>query len=220
MTYTEKKIIIAKSGFIAMFGLFVIYVGLIALGAFYSESFADDITRTDLLLGLSQTMLGQIGGRFVSVLVALACFTTAVAIVVSLADFFKALYPHIERIYTYIAIGCCVVGVVIGSYDVGFIIDIAIPALLLIYPISIALILLNILPDAWATPLVSRVVVITAFVFSIPDVLGYFLPKASLKPIIDIVPLAQYSLGWVIPALVMFIVVTMFQKRITERSDS
>jgi branched-chain amino acid:cation transporter, LIVCS family len=213
ISYAEKKRIIAKSGAIAMLGLFVIYVGLIALGAFYSETFAGDITRTDLLLGLSQTMLGNIGGTFVSVLVALACFTTAVAIVVSLADFFKALYPQKENIYTYIAIICCIVGVVMGSYDVGFIIDIAIPALLLIYPISIALILLNILPDQWATPLVSRAVVVTAFVFSIPDVLGYFLPKESLQPIVDVIPLAKYSLGWVLPALVVFGIVSLVQPK-------
>lgn len=213
LSYAEKKRIIAKSGAIAMSGLFVIYVGLIALGAFYSDTFADDITRTDLLLGLSQTMLGNIGGTFVSVLVALACFTTAVAIVVSLADFFKALYPQTENIYTYIAIICCVVGVVMGSYDVGFIIDIAIPALLLIYPISIALILLNILPDQWATTLVSRAVVVTAFVFSIPDVLGYFLPKESLQPIVEVIPLAKYSLGWVLPAILVFIITTFVQPK-------
>ena len=82
ISYVEKKKIIAKSGFIAMFGLFVIYAGLIALGAFYSDTFSADITRTALLLGLSQTMLGDIGGTFVSVLVALACFTTAVGIIV------------------------------------------------------------------------------------------------------------------------------------------
>ena len=213
ITHAEKKKIIAKSGFIAMFGLFVIYAGLIALGAFYSDTFSADITRTDLLLGLSQTMLGNIGGTFVSVLVALACFTTAVAIVVSLADFFKALYPQSENVYTYVAIICCIVGVIMGSFDVGFIIDIAIPALLFIYPISISLILLNVLPDKWATPIVFRAVVFAAFLFSIPNVLGYFMPKESLKPIVDAIPLAQYSLGWVLPAFVAFIISSLVQPK-------
>ena len=181
-TYAEKKKIIAKSGSIAMFGLFIIYAGLIALGALYNGEFSVDITRTDLLLGLSKSMLGDIGGAFVSVLVALACFTTAVAIVVSLSDFFKSLYANSEKVYMYVAIVCCLFGVIMGSFDVGFIIDIAIPALLFIYPISIVLILLNVLPEKWATPLVFRAMVITAFVFSIPDVLGYFMPKETRKP--------------------------------------
>jgi len=210
-SYSEKKKIIAKSGFIAMFGLFIIYAGLIALGAFYSNSFSEETTRTSLLLGLSKTMIGDIGGTFVSVLVSLACFTTAVAIVVSLADFFKELYNQSEKIYLIVAVICCVVGVVMGSYDVGLIIDIAIPALLFIYPISVSLILLNVLPDKWATPIVFRAVVITAFVFSIPDVLGYFMPKESLKSIVDVIPLAHYSLGWVLPALLAFITSVLIQ---------
>lgn len=210
-TYAEKKNIIAKSGFIAMFGLFIIYTGLIALGALYNSEFPANTTRADLLLGLSKSMIGGLGTTFISVLVALACFTTAVAIVVSLADFFKVLYANIKNIYAYVAIICCVVGVIVGSYGVGFIIDIAIPALLFIYPISIVLILLNVLPEKWATPLVFRAVVITAFVFSIPDVLGYFIPKENLQPIIGVIPLANHSLGWVLPAVLVLVITKFFE---------
>lgn len=213
-TYVQKKKIIAKSGFIAIFGLFIIYAGLIALGALYNAEFPADITRTNLLLGLSKTMLGDVGATFVSVLVALACFTTAVAIVVSLADFFKSLFTNSEKVYIYTSIICCIVGVIMGSYDVGFIIDIAIPALLFIYPISIVLILLNVLSERWASPLVFRAVVITAFVFSIPDVLAYFLPKENLKPLMDIIPLAEYSLGWVLPAFLVFVITSLFKTKL------
>ena len=212
-SYAEKKKIIAKSGFIAMFGLFIIYAGLIALGALYNGEFPSDITRTDLLLGLSKSMLGDIGGTFVSVLVALACFTTAVAITVSIADFFKALFNDSAKAYVYVTIICCIIGVIMGSYDVGFIIDIALPALMFIYPISIVLILLNVLPEKWASPLVFKTVVVTAFVFSIPDVLAFFMPKESLETIVEIIPLAQHSLGWVLPAFVAFIITSLVQPK-------
>ena len=213
-SYTEKKKIIAKSGTIAMFGLFIIYAGLIALGALYNNAFPTDISRTDLLLGLSKSMLGDMGGTFISVLVALACFTTAVAIIVSIADFFKALYKNNEKVYVFVALLCCLIGVIMGSYNVGFIIDIALPALMLIYPISIVLIILNIIPDHWATPLVFRAVVITAFLFSITDVLAFFMPKDNLKPILEFIPLAQYSLGWVIPSVVVFIIAVFVQPKL------
>ena len=214
-TYAEKKRIIAKSGFIAMFGLFVIYAGLIALGAFYSNAFSEETTRTGLLLGLSKTMIGDIGGTFVSVLVALACFTTAVAIVVSLADFFKALYNQNEKAYVIVAIICCVFGVIMGSYDVGFIIDIALPALFFIYPMSIAMIILNVLPNTWATPLIFKVVVITTMVFSIPDVIGYFSPEA-IKTYVELMPLAQYSLSWLLPACAAY-AISIIMQRIQKR---
>lgn len=209
-SYSEKKKIIAKSGFIAMFGLFIIYAGLIALGAFYSNSFSEETTRTSLLLGLSKTMIGDIGGTFVSVLVSLACFTTAVAIVVSLADFFKELYNQSEKIYLIVAVICCVVGVVMGSYDVGFIIDVALPALFFIYPMSIAMIILNVLPNQWATPKVFKVVVSITMLFSIPDVIGYFKPEA-IKFLIDVIPLASYNLGWLLPAFIAFFLTNAFE---------
>lgn len=204
--YSEKKKIIVKSGFIAMLGLFIIYTGLIAVGALYNGEFATDITRTDLLLGLSKLMLGDIGATFVSVLVALACFTTAVAIVVSLADFFKSLYADKHQVYVIVAILCCIVGVIMGSFDVGFIIDTAIPALLFIYPVSIVLIFLNVLPERFSKPLVFRAVVIVTFLFSIPDVLGYLSPSNSLNKLTSYIPLAQYSLGWVLPATLTLII--------------
>ena len=212
LSYSEIKGVIVRSGIIAMFGLFIIYAGLIALGAQYNGEFPADITRTDLLSGLSKTMLGDIGGTFVSLLVALACFTTAVAIVVSLADFFKALYTNSQKVYIYVAVVCCAAGVIMGSYDVHFIIDTAIPVLLFLYPISIALIFLNVLPERWATTLVFRTVVIVTFIFSIPDVIGFIHPSETLSNITSYIPLAQYSLGWVLPSIITFIIVNILEK--------
>ena len=70
----------------------LIYTGLIAVGALYNNSFEIDISRTELLLGLSTKRLGNIGATFLSVLVGLACFSTAVAIVVSVADVLKSYF--------------------------------------------------------------------------------------------------------------------------------
>ena len=211
-SYQEKKMIIAKSGFIAMMGLLIIYVGLIALGANYNTFFQADISRTELLLGLSNSTLGSIGASFVSVLMALACFTTAVAITVSIADFFKDIFKGSEIVYAVTAILCCLIGIIVGSYEVGFIIDIALPALMFIYPISIVLILLNILPDSWASSSVFKVVVLTAFIFSIPDVLAFIIGPDKLASVVEIIPLASYNLGWVLPSFLVFFLVNLLQR--------
>ena len=99
MSFEDKKSMIAKSGFIAMFGLFIIYAGLIFVGALYNSDFAVDISRTELLLGLSIKTLGNIGSTFLSILVALACFTTAVGIIVGTGDFFKGLFKKFHVVY-------------------------------------------------------------------------------------------------------------------------
>ncbi|OZV70964.1 branched-chain amino acid transport system II carrier protein [Winogradskyella aurantia] len=210
-SYTEKRRIIAQSGGIAMLGLFIIYVGLIALGAFYNGQFPADITRTELLLGLSTSALGSIGASFIGVLIALACFTTAVAVVVSVGDFFKVFFKNNERIYQVTIMICCVIGVLVGSNEVGFIIDVALPSLMFIYPISIALIILNILPEAWSSTVIFRGVIITVFVFSIPDFLSFMVPEELLGPLKESIPWSSYNLGWVLPAIIVFFAIKAYQ---------
>lgn len=212
MSFVEKRTMIAKSGLIAMIGLLIIYAGLIYVGALYSSEFESQISRTDLLSSLTTKTLGNIGSIFLSVLVALACFTTAVGIVMSVSDFFKSYFEQYSNAYLITSIICCMVGIFVGQMDVKFIIDVALPALMFIYPICIVLILLNVLPEKLASKAVFRVVVLVAFVFSIPDFLGFIIPKGNLEFINKTIPLAKQNLGWVLPAMVAFILVNIFEK--------
>ena len=209
----EKQNFIKKSAFVAGIGLFVVYTGLIIIGAFYSSVFAEDLTRTKLLSALSTTTLGSMGTIFLSVLVALACFTTAVGIITGTADYFKSLFNNSQLAYTLTAIIACVSGVLIGQFNVGFIIDIAVPALLLIYPITIVLILLNVIPERFASPFVFKIVVLITFLFSIPDFLMYWLSDEKILDLIEIIPLSNYSLGWLIPAILTFIVTNIISSK-------
>lgn len=212
MSFIEKRTMIAKSGLIAMIGLFIIYAGLIYVGALYSTEFESDISRTNLLSGLATKTLGNIGSTFLSVLVALACFTTAVAIIVSVADFFKAYFKQYSKAYLITAIICCLVGIFVGQMDVKFIIDVALPVLMFIYPICIVLILLNVIPENFVSKAVFRAVVLITFIFSIPDFLGFIIPKENLDFINETIPFAKQNLGWVLPAFVTFILVNVFKK--------
>ena len=206
--YTSRKKMIGKAGLIAGLGLFVIYGGLIALGSSTSGSLEID-NRTELLTVLSTNTLGDIGTAFLSVLVALACFTTAVGIVMGTADFVKGIFGNSSRAYVLAAIVGCLLGVVMGQFDVHYIIDIALPALRFIYPITIVLILLNVLPRRFASKLVFRTVVLVTFIFSIPDFLGFLISEEKLHGIIDLIPMADQNMGWVLPALFVFVVLNV-----------
>ena len=205
----DKRRIIAKSGLIAASGLFIIYAGLIAIGAFYNSEFAVGISRTELLTGLSQKMLGDIGTTFLSVLVALACFTTAVSVIVGTADFFKGLFNESNQAYLITAIVSCLAGVLVGQFDVHYIIVVAIPALMFIYPLTIVLIILNVIPERFATKSVFRFVVLVTFIFSIPDFLGVLFPNMNLEQITSWMPFAEHNLGWVLPAIIAFILLNL-----------
>ncbi|QCX40611.1 branched-chain amino acid transport system II carrier protein [Aureibaculum algae] len=214
-SFEANKVLIKKAGFIAGSGLFIIYAGLIALGSFYgAEIFIDDalssdMQRANLLMGISLRTLGPIGNLFLSVLIALACFTTAVGIVTGTADYFKGLFKNSQKAYVITAVLGCVLGILVGQLNFYSIIMIALPVLMFIYPITIILILLNVVPDKFASKAVFRMVVIITFLFSIPDFLQFILPAESLSGIQSSIPLANYSLGWVLPAFVMFILVNI-----------
>ncbi|HMC00519.1 MAG TPA: branched-chain amino acid transport system II carrier protein [Flavobacteriaceae bacterium] len=212
MSFKEKKSMIAKSGLIAMSGLFIIYAGLIAVGSMYNSQFPEDISRTELLSGLALKTLGNIGSIFLSILVSLACFTTAVGIIVGTADFFQGLFKKSRHAYLTTAIVCSIIGVLVGQMNVKYIIDVALPALMFIYPLTIVLILLNILPDRLASKTVFRAVVLVAFMFSIPDFLSFLIPPEQLVNIVNIIPLAEHNLGWVLPSLITFVVVNLITK--------
>ncbi|SDS54411.1 branched-chain amino acid:cation transporter, LIVCS family [Polaribacter sp. KT25b] len=204
-TFDAKKELITKAGVIAGGGLLLIYGGLIFSGSLFSSTFAENASRIEILSSLSSQTLGNLGSTFLSVLVALACFTTAIGIVTGTADYVRGLCNNSNIAYTITAAVCAVIGIVVGSNDVGFIIDIAVPALMFVYPITIVLILLNIVPEKYASKLVFRAVVIVTFIFSIPDFLGFIIPRENLVGIKSMIPFAEHSLGWVLPALVVFV---------------
>lgn len=206
--YEEKKKMIARSGFLAGTGLFVIYGGLIALGAYYSSAVQIE-NRTELLQLLSTSTLGSIGTAFLAVLVALACFTTAVGIITGTSDFVKGLCKNSQAAYTSTAVLGCVFGVAIGQFDVSYIIDVALPALMFIYPITIVLILLNTLPERFASPLVFKFVALVTFLFSIPDFLSFFITEGALDVLKTSIPLSNYSMGWVLPSLLTFVLLNI-----------
>ena len=217
-SFEIKKELITKAGIVAGIGLLIIYTGLIYSGVLFSNTFGEEATRTEILTSLSTQTLGNIGTTFLSVLVALACFTTGVGIVTGTSDYFKGLFNNSQKAYTITAIIGCVLGVLIGQFDVHYIIVIALPALMFIYPITIILILLNVLPEKLASPTVFKTVVGVTFLFSIPDFLKFIINPESLTGIQSYIPLSEHSLGRVLAAIIVFILVNVFKNFTTKQS--
>ncbi len=217
--YEAKKSLIRKAGLIAGSGLFIIYAGLISVGAYYGTeinvdaNLSNDMQRANLLRGISISALGTFGNTVLSILISLACFTTAVGIVAGTADYFRGLFNKSNTAYVLTAIVGCLAGVGIGQLDFHSIIVIAYPILLFIYPITIVLIILNVISEKLTSVLVFRGVVITTFIFSIPDVIGFISPSEDLKTVVSYIPFAEHSLGWVLPALVVFCILNLVKPK-------
>jgi LIVCS family branched-chain amino acid:cation transporter len=213
-SFESKKSLIRKAGFLAGLGLFLVYAGLIFTGAVFGDSFDPSISRTALLSGISLQTLGNTAHLFLSLLVSLACFTTAVGIVTGTSDFIRGQFNDSVLAYRITAIIGCVLGVLMGQLNVDYIIAVALPALMLIYPITIVLIILNVVPEKLASPKVFRWVVVTTVIFSVPDFLGSVGLGSTIGPYIEWLPLTNYQLGWAIPALVVFVVSNLFQEKV------
>ncbi|MEP3208381.1 MAG: branched-chain amino acid transport system II carrier protein [Maribacter sp.] len=218
VSFEAKKDIIRKSGFIAGLGLLLIYAGLISVGSFFGADIAidnalsSDMQRANLLRGISLASLGAFGNKVLSILIALACFTTAVGIVTGTADYFKGLFKNSQRAYRVTGFLACTMGVLVGQLDFHSIIIIAIPALMIIYPITIVLILLNVVPERFATPTVFKAVVVTTILFSIPDFLASVGMGEAIARVQEFIPLNQFSMGWVLPALMIFVVTNLLTR--------
>lgn len=212
--FYKNKNLIRNAGIIAGFGLLVVYAGLIYNGALFSHDFENNISRTALLSGLSIQTLGTIGNVFLSVLVSVACFTTAVGIVTGTADFVKGLSNDSKKVYTITAVIGCLLGVIMGQLNVHDIIVVAVPALMFIYPVTIALILLNVLPERITEPIVFKAVILIVILCSIPDFLGSIGLKAEMQPILERIPLGSYSLGWLLPGCLTLLLVNVYYHRI------
>ena len=199
---TEKRKVLFKAAFIAGIGLLLIYTGLIYAGSLFSN-LTEEPSRTDLLTLLSYEALGSSGNIVLSILVALACFTTAVGVVTGTADFFQGLNRSNKTIYPLTVTLACIAGIIIGQTGVSYIITIGVPILAFIYPLVITLILLNAIPERYASTLGFRVTVLGCILFSIPEFLQS-INIETLTPLQQLLPLSDYGVAWFIPTVVCY----------------
>ncbi len=204
------KIVTGAAVFAAL-ALFFVYGALIYNGAIVHAEFPVDITRTQLLSGISFLNLGAFAQTGLSVLVALACFTTAVGITTGTGDFMaeRVGKPFVYPLTVSIA---CILGVVMGALSVNTIIEIALPVLMLIYPLTIILILLNVLPETFNSSLTMRIVVIVTLLASLPDALQYIVTVDQINSIRSWIPYSEVGLGWVLPACASFLFAIGFER--------
>jgi LIVCS family branched-chain amino acid:cation transporter len=205
LDYRQKRSVISRAGVLAGIGLIAVYGGLIALAAHFGP-LVETTSRSELLSTLSTITLGNTGTAFLAVLVALACFTTAVGIVAGTADFFTELLGGSKRIFVIAASCGSLIGILVGQFGVEYIIDVAVPALMFIYPLTIVLIVLSVLPKKYSTSRIFSWVVVTVLIFTIPDFLQSVIEWETIERIDRAIPLSSKNLGWVMPSLAVLLI--------------
>lgn len=208
--FKAKKILMHNAGIVAGLGLLFIYAGITWMGGHYSQEFAIHSSQTAVLTELSTLVLGNFGIVALSILMVCACFTTAVGILTGTADFIKGICGGSQLAYTITAVLGCALAVAINQFDMPYILAITIPALALIYPVTVVLILLHVIPKKWASPKVFKTVVFIVILFSLPDMLDVLGITHIASPLRSFIPLGTYTMGWVFPAIIVFIAKNRF----------
>lgn len=203
-TRTKMQVVITAGAISSTF-LFIIYGGLIYLGA--TSGISDtSVKRSDLLLQISHSILGPYGNIGIAIAIALACLTTSIALVAAFGTFFSSLSKG-KLGYKFLVTLCCAASCVFSIAGVDQIITVAYPILSFVYPIAITLVLYTVFFGAIVK---NRIPYISALMASTLIAAFYLLKNFSLlsESSIDLlnhIPFFQYELGWVVPSAIAFL---------------
>ncbi len=188
------------AGVIAAVGLGLVYGGLMYVGATGTTRFPAGIERTQLVVAISQALLGETGKVALGLAVALACLTTSIGLTATVADYFSGLSRG--RIsYKAICVATVVFSGVFATVGVTTIVRVAVPLLVTVYPVVIVLILLTIVGVSHRGAYTGAVT--GALAVGLLDAItaaGY--PLASANAVVARIPFAAAGFPWILPALV------------------
>lgn len=189
---TSKYLISAAC--IAAVGLAFVYISLFYLGA-TSSAVAAGADNGGVVLSLYvQALFGPYGQVVLSVIVLLACLTTAIGLISACSDYFSSLTPLSYKQWVVInGVACAVV----ANVGLAQLIALSVPVLFALYPVAIALIALTFMRNKLANPAMAyRVVIIVALLFALIDaakVAGLDMSALSMLPLFDV------GMGWLLP---------------------
>jgi len=201
LTPKQEFSYLLKVGLIAAAGLAIVYAGLSYIGAsFGGMELVTGAEKTDLLVKISINLLGKIGYLILAICVAGACLTTSIGLIVTVAEYFSGL---IKISYEKLVVITTIIGFVFAMFGVNKIVIISVPVLVFLYPISIALIILNFFRIKNAD--VFKGVVLVAGLIGLYEgisVTGITIP-AIFTNIYNSLPLVNLGLPWLVPALIV-----------------
>ncbi|WP_404456046.1 branched-chain amino acid transport system II carrier protein [Virgibacillus necropolis] len=189
-----------KAGIITGTGLIIVYGSIGWIGA-KMATIGDYSNGGDILSSAAEVLFGSFGALLLGVIVALACFTTCVGLIVACGQFFT----KITRLsYNKIILLTTVVSYLIANQGLNTIISYSVPVLVFIYPIAIVLIILTFIQNLFhgARPVYQGAILFTAVTSLYDGLLAFGMDLSTVKPYMEMLPFFALGLGWIVPALI------------------
>lgn len=202
---TEKRGIML-AGFICIIAMSAIYGCLTYIGATGSSIYPQGTPQTALLSGLVDLIMGKVGLVFFGVTVLLACLTTAVGVVTTIASFYEGFFRN-KISYRTILIAMCIVCGLMASTGVANIIDYVTPIFLCMYPPFIAMTMLGLFDKYIPNDGIYKGGVFTALAIGACEAVMHLFPGFTLLGnILSFIPLYEYGFTWVVPSIAAMII--------------
>lgn len=204
--------------YLAIFGLIsgllltICYLIIAYLGASASVPGKVDNGAIVLTASLHQ-LFGQSGTIVLGLIFTLACLSVCIGLITSCAQYFSSIFPRLS--YTRWASVLCFISGFVANLGLSQLLKVTVPVLGLLYPISIALIILGLLHNR--LPFRDRPVYVMTIslvgIFSLIDMANSTFLHGLLSKVLADVPLQNNGFGWVMPGLLGFIIGSFYEKR-------
>lgn len=218
---TEPKAVAAntvKSGIFSCLIMAAIYIAVTVVGA-QSGAVAEIAAKCSnggyVFACVAEHYFGKAGAIILAIMVTLACLKTAVGLVTSCSETFVKMFPR-SFSYRVWAIIFSVCSLLIANLGLNTIIEYAKPVLMFLYPLAITLILLGLFGNLFRhNKYVYRFTTGFTLAAAVVDLFAN-LPEGlrdamHIQPVIDwiqhdFLPLGEYGLGWICPAVLGLII--------------
>ncbi|MHC5225156.1 branched-chain amino acid transport system II carrier protein [Ignatzschineria sp. LJL83] len=213
---TSQKEVFKQSAIaavIAGLGLGLVYVSLAWIGNNYpltAQEANGGNMGTSILTGVARLTYGEAGRILLSLIVSLACLTTAIGLIVAVSSYFNKLFNKIS--YPIYAVIFTLISFILASQGLSSIIMGAVPILLIIYPLTIVLIVLIFIDRLLKgiPNLAFQLTIYTTLVIStLSVVLGYIGDstfKLKTTELLSYLPFEESSMGWMVPAMIALVI--------------
>ncbi|MDO4922226.1 MAG: branched-chain amino acid transport system II carrier protein [Phascolarctobacterium sp.] len=189
------------AGIIAAICLALIYGALAYAGAVSTAAFGIVSNGGQLLNMISVHYMGFPGQMVLALIIFFACITTSIGLTTSISAYFHELGGgrlQYQRLCLYISL----FSLVVSNFGLNNIIKFSIPVICMLYPIVIAIVLLNVGHSVLkGDKIIFRVCLTLTTVFAIFDGLraGGFHLQALDALLVEYLPLFDIGFGWVLP---------------------
>lgn len=196
---------------LAALGLALVYLALFRLGATSSSLVTGKANGGRILSAFVQFRFGLAGSLLLSLVIILACLTTAVGLISACGEFFSRHFPMSHGVWV---VSFSAFSLFVSNLGLDGLIQVSIPVLVGLYPLAIVLVCLGLLLHGWARPQnIMRPVMVVALLFGVVDGLKAAGLMAEDSPAwLNVLPFASQQLGWLLPTVATLVIAILVDR--------